>query len=59
MRHFPILKIYMKPLITEATDKSISNQFARSRLGAMEVQLCTNRGGKIEKNILFSKLSTK
>jgi len=25
----------------------------------MEVQLCSNKNGKIEKNIIFSKLSTK
>ncbi|EAS05376.3 hypothetical protein TTHERM_00697090 (macronuclear) [Tetrahymena thermophila SB210] len=59
LRHYPVIKVYMKPLITENQDHSIENLYARSRLGAMEVQICSNKNGRITKNILFSKLKTK
>lgn len=59
LRHFPTVKVYLKPLLSDSSDKSIETQYARSRLGALEVQLCSNRDGKITKTTLFSKLKSK
>lgn len=49
----------MKPLLRDVQENTIEVQYARSRLGALEVELCTNRNGKVSKNTLFSKLKSK
>lgn len=42
VHHFPIAKVYLKPLIYDEIeiDQSIDNLYLQKRIGAFEIQLC-------------------
>lgn len=57
LRHFPVIKIFLKPLIVDTLDKNVDSVYVRRRIGCFEVQIVSNSGGdKSKKGILFSKL---
>lgn len=57
--HFPISKVYLKPLMYDTMDQSIDSLFLQKRIGAFEIQLCSRVSSKTNEKVIFSKLESK
>ena len=59
IKHFPVIKVYLKPLQMDGNDKSINQMYLQRRLGAFEIQICSKLNGRLRLETVFSKIKNK
>ncbi len=51
LNHFPIAKVFLKPLVFDPMDQSYDNLLLQKRIGAFEIQICAKIGCKKKSDV--------
>ncbi|KAL4468006.1 hypothetical protein ABPG72_015876 [Tetrahymena utriculariae] len=58
LKHFPVAKVFLKPVRVDQNASSIQNIYARQRIGAFEIYVMSKTQGEPKKGCVHSKLKT-
>lgn len=51
LNHFPIAKVFLKPLVFDPMEQSFDNLALQKRIGAFEIQICAKIGLKKKSDV--------
>lgn len=51
LNHFPIAKVFLKPLVFDPVEQSLDNLALQKRIGAFEIQICSKIGLKKKSDV--------
>ncbi|EAS05696.2 Rdx family protein (macronuclear) [Tetrahymena thermophila SB210] len=58
LKHFPVAKVFLKPVRVDQNASSIQNIYSRQRIGAFEIYVMSKTQGEPKKGCIHSKLKT-